>query len=163
LFYDTKNFFEKIGDAITDFGDGVADVFDGVIGWIQDAIGWFGSLFGAANNAKSAMKGAGGSGKGVTAMASGGILNGPRRILAGEAGPEAIIPLNRALSQVDPSVRWLSAIAQGKGTPAMAGGGIVGGGKSINIQPGAFQVVEAGDARRTANDVMQRIVEYAVG
>lgn len=51
-------------------------------------------------------------------FATGGIVSAPTffgNVLAGEAGPEAIVPLRRRLSQVDPSVRELSAIAQGKG------------------------------------------------
>lgn len=48
------------------------------------------------------------------ATASGGIFTGAQTRLIGEAGPEAVVPLNRPLSQVDPSVRWLSAYAQGK-------------------------------------------------
>ena len=46
--------------------------------------------------------------------ASGGIFSGPQTRLIGEAGPEAVVPLNRPLSQVDPAVRALSAVAQGK-------------------------------------------------
>lgn len=161
LFIDIGNFFEDIGEAIGDFGDGVADVFEGVIGWIKDAINWFGSLFGAANDAKNAVKGAGGSGKGVTAMASGGVLNGPRRILAGEAGPEAIVPLNRALSQVDPSVRWLSAIAQGI-TP-MASGGTIGAGRNVTIAQGAVVINGATNPERTSLWVVNRLAERIAG
>lgn len=47
--------------------------------------------------------------------ASGGIFNGAQGRIIGEAGPEAVVPLNRPLSQVDPAVRSLSAYAQGKG------------------------------------------------
>lgn len=51
--------------------------------------------------------------------ASGTILSSPTLVspngdVAGEAGSEAIVPLDRPLSQVDPSVRGLSAFAQGK-------------------------------------------------
>lgn len=158
LFLNVSNFFGKIGKAVSDFGRNIANVFGGVIGWIKDAIGWFSSLFGAANNAAGAAGRASRSGGGG-GFASGGVLTGPRRILAGEAGPEAIVPLNRALSQVDPSVRWLSAIAQG--LSPMASGGVAGGGKSVSV--GNVNVYEAGDPRRTANDVIQRLVEYAVG
>jgi hypothetical protein len=45
--------------------------------------------------------------------ASGSIVNGAQMVGVGEAGPEAIVPLYRPLSQVDPSVRALSAFAQG--------------------------------------------------
>ena len=97
---------------------------------------------------------------GRKAMASGGLLSGPRHILAGEAGPEAIVPLNRALGQVDPSVRWLSAIAQGKTTPAMANGGVVGGGKQVTIEAGAIVIQGSNDGRATALEVVDAIAEY---
>jgi hypothetical protein len=68
---------------------------------------------------------------GAPGTAVGGVFSGQRGIgvirRIAEAGAEAVVPLNRALSQVDPSVRALSAIAQGK-VPGMASGGVVGGG-----------------------------------
>ncbi len=94
----------------------------------------------------------------VAGYASGGMLTGPRHILAGEAGPEAIVPLNRALSQVDPSVRWLSAIAQGKSAPpAMASGGIVGGG--VTFAPGSIVVQGYFDPRQAAIDVANEVAD----
>lgn len=159
-----QTFFGKIGTEISNFGRDVANVFEGVIDWIRDAIGWFQSLFGAASSAAGATNSARSSASGGAnrPMASGGILYGPTRILAGEAGREAIVPLERSLNRVDPSVRWLSAIAQGK-TPAMASGGIVGGGRSITIGENAIVVNESGDPRRTANEVLQRLAENVVG
>lgn len=62
--------------------------------------------------------------------ASGFITAGPQTRLIGEAGPEAVVPLNRPLSQVDPAVRMLSAIAQGK---ISLGGGGGRPGKTIDI------------------------------
>jgi phage-related protein len=147
--------------AVRQFGSTVSGVFNTVIGAIRTAMDWVGRLVSAIGRldfgAIGSLFGGGGGG-----FASGGVLLGPRRILAGEAGPEAIVPLNRALSQVDPSVRWLSAIAQNKSTPAMAGGGMVGGGRIINVEPGAIQVIGAQDPRRTAIEVVDRIVERTV-
>ena len=58
--------------------------------------------------------------------AAGGIFSGAQARLIGEAGAEAVVPLNRPLSQVDPAVRELSAIAQGlKPAIATASGGVV--------------------------------------
>lgn len=94
-------------------------------------------------------------------MATGGTLYGPKLIYAGEAGPEAIVPLNRPLADVDPSVRWLSAIAQNK-IPAPTGQGGGGGGDEYNFQPGAIVVQDTtGDARRTAIETHRAIVEAA--
>lgn len=100
---------------------------------------------------------------GLQAYASGGMLYGPTHILAGEAGTEAIVPMDRPLSQVDPDVRWLSAIAQGKAAPpSMASGGMVGG-RQLTVNEGAIVVNESGDPRRAANEVLQRLAENVVG
>jgi hypothetical protein len=94
----------------------------------------------------------------IRGYASGGTLYGPQTILAGEAGPEAIVPLNRPLDQVDESVRWLSAIAQGK--TAMASGGTVGSGRQVTVASGAIVVEDrSGDSRRTGNEVLTRLIE----
>lgn len=61
----------------------------------------------------------------IVGAQAGTVLTGPRVVLAGEAGPEAIVPLRRPLNQVDPSVRALSAIAQGMGMPTIEAGAIV--------------------------------------
>jgi len=53
----------------------------------------------------------------VAGLARGSITHGPMLSWIGEAGPEAVVPLNRSLSQVDPSVRALSAFAQGLDIP----------------------------------------------
>jgi hypothetical protein len=62
--------------------------------------------------------GPGGQGDGYAPTAVGGTFMNAQRRLIGEAGPEAVVPLARNLNLVDPSVRWLSAIAQGKMMPA---------------------------------------------
>jgi hypothetical protein len=49
--------------------------------------------------------------------AAGGIFSGPQNMLIAEEGPEALVPLHRSLSRVDPAVRELSAIAQGLRRP----------------------------------------------
>jgi ABC-type transporter Mla subunit MlaD len=104
--------------------------------------------------------GGGRSGSGGS-FASGGIVSGPRRVLVGEAGPEAIVPLRRSLSQVDESVRFLSAIVQGK--TGFASGGTIGGGKTLNIQPGAIVIQGDRDPNRTAVGVVNRIAERIAG
>jgi hypothetical protein len=59
----------------------------------------------------------------IPGRAAGGILSSPSLVWAGEAGAEAIVPLNRPLAQVDPAVRALSAFAQGMNVPGGGGGG----------------------------------------
>jgi TP901 family phage tail tape measure protein len=53
--------------------------------------------------------------KPVTAI--GGIFSGAQTRIIAEAGREAVVPLDRSLRSVDPSVRGLAAIAQGKAIP----------------------------------------------
>ncbi|UVG33986.1 tape measure protein [Microbacterium phage Wheelie] len=93
--------------------------------------------------------------------ATGGTFYGAQARIIGEAGPEAVVPLNRPLNQVDPSVRELSAIAQGLALPPMAAGGVVGGGTSRNVifEAGAIVVEAADDPRQTAYDVLDVVAE----
>jgi hypothetical protein len=66
-----------------------------------------------------------------------------------------VVPLDRPLSQVDESVRWLAAIAQGK--TSYASGGIAGG-KSITIAPGAINVQPMNaDPVQVASAVLDRM------
>lgn len=58
--------------------------------------------------------------------ATGGVFTYEQSRIIAEAGPEAVVPLNRPLNQVDPSVRFLSAIAQGIAVP-------MGSGKRIDV------------------------------
>lgn len=88
-------------------------------------------------------------------FASGGLVNGPQMVGVGEAGPEAIVPLNRNLSQVDPSVRWLSALAQGKAYPANP----TSSGRTVVVEDGAIRIYETTSGAYTADRVLDRIVE----
>lgn len=74
--------------------------------------------------------------------------------MIGEAGAEAVVPLNRPLSQVDPAVRMLSAIAQNK---MMASGGVVGTGRTIDVG-GITVVTPNSDSRAVATEVVNRLV-----
>lgn len=99
---------------------------------------------------------------GSTSSASGRVVYGPHMGLVGEAGPEAIVPLDRPLHLVDPAVRALSAFAQGKGMNRYASGGIVGGGRTINVHPGAIVVQSPhADPALVAEAVVDRLVAFA--
>ena len=89
----------------------------------------------------------------VPGMATGGIVLGPTIAKIGEAGAEAIVPLNRPLSQVDPAVRALSAIAQGKADTATLTGR---GGRSITTGPITI-ITPTKDPRAVAAQVVNRI------
>jgi hypothetical protein len=99
------------------------------------------------------------TGKGTPKFyADGGIVRGPQLLVAGEAGTEAIVPMDRDLNRVDPSVRWLSAIAQGKGPVPMANGGVVRGGGQT-IEAGAITIQGVRDEYAAANEVLYRLSE----
>lgn len=57
------------------------------------------------------------SGPGKPKTAVGGVFSGAQSRIIAEAGREAVVPLDRNLSSVSPSVRYLSAVAQGKVLP----------------------------------------------
>lgn len=86
--------------------------------------------------------------------ASGAVVNNPEFRLIGEAGPEAVVPLNRPLSMVDPAVRQLSAFAQGIRTT---------GGSDVNTPVnrtlvGAITIITpTEDPRAVASEVVARM------
>lgn len=89
-------------------------------------------------------------------FASGGVVMGPTRALVGEAGPEAIIPLTRPLSQVDPSVRGMAALMRGqtKTFPGATG--------ASRVTTNYWQITTPGaDARVVAAQVMNRMAVAA--
>lgn len=91
--------------------------------------------------------------------ASGGIFVGAQHRIIGEAGAEAVVPLNRPLGQVDPAVRALSAFAQGLRMPGMASGGIAGGGRSIDAS--GWTIVSPGDPEAVAQEALNRLAAAA--
>ena len=55
------------------------------------------------------------------AMAIGGIVTGPTRALIGEAGPEAVIPLNQLMNEFKEMKQILNAILHKEGTIMLNG------------------------------------------
>lgn len=123
---------------------------------IRFAIDLFNKLASAASIAMGKAGAAKAVGGTLPKTAKGGLFNGAQARIIGEAGAEAVVPLNRPLGQVDPSVRWLSAIAQGM-KPPMASGGVSGGGRSILVEAGAIVVQEAGSGLATSVEVLDRL------
>jgi hypothetical protein len=104
------------------------------------------------------------TGFGVPQMAAGIITSGPMFAQIGEAGREAVVPLERPLAQVDRSVRWLAAIAQGKSMPRQAGGpGGAGNSKTVNISSGAITIQGNLQPEATATHTVNRIAERIAG
>jgi phage-related protein len=87
---------------------------------------------------------------GLPRAAAGMITRGPT--LAGEDGPELIVPLRRPLSRINPEVREIAREIR------------TGGDNVTTIAPGAIVVEDrSGDPRRTANEVLTRLAERAAG
>lgn len=157
------------GDLLNGIGGVVDDLvaaFRGIAGRIVDAIGTIRPRFSLPSlgdlipgrSASGGIYGSGsegGGGGGGGSYAEGGLLHSARYILAGEAGPEAIVPLNRPLDQVDPSVRALSAIAQGLVTNT--GERVISSGKTIDASNWTI-VTPSSDARAVANETLNYLV-----
>jgi hypothetical protein len=99
-----SNPFARLADSTKGFRDAIKGAFD-----------WVGRLIGALRRivwpaVPSTIKNLAGK-----LFASGGIATTATRAIVGEAGPEAVIPLTRPLSQVDPSVRAMAAMLRGQG------------------------------------------------
>jgi hypothetical protein len=90
-------------------------------------------------------------------FAAGGITTGPS--IAGEAGPEMIIPLTRPLSQIDPSVRAIAAMLRGQGTDQVVTGGATGPTKIVNNEIKVY--APSADPEAVAAQVVNRSVAMA--
>lgn len=156
---DLGNAFGPIRGAISGFLGLVGSIGSAVSG----AIGWIRDLIDAINSIPSLPSlGAGIPGFSFPGLAAGGVVTGPVTRRLGEGGmAEAVIPLERPLSLVDPSVRAMAALLRGE-TGGLAAGGIVGG-RAVTVAPGAIQVVTpARDPEVVAEAVMDRLVALSV-
>lgn len=106
---------------------------------------WDQSVFTATFSANRTGGGGGGPG-----TAAGGIFSSAQTRLIGEAGTEAVVPLRRPLGQVDPSVRFLSAFAQG--IPLVS----PNGGKTLNVGPITINTPTT-DPRAVATETVNRL------
>lgn len=130
---DIAAFFAPMVDGITGFIDDVIANIESFIATVKDIVGGIGDFISNALSFNISLP----SLPGIPQNASGNLYTKATLNVAGEAGPEAIVPLNRPLSQVDPAVRALSAFAQGKWD---GGGGAVAAGGSV-IEEGAIQII----------------------
>lgn len=147
---------------ISDFGAAgrIIGAFQGVTGAVRSALSGLGGVVQAAlAGARGALAGGVASIRSsLPQTATGGLFNSAQARIIGEAGPEAVVPLNRPLARVDPAVRDLSALAQGKTT---RGNGPTYG---TYVAEGAVQVAaENSDPRLVAAATVDRIVASAIG
>jgi uncharacterized protein YqgQ len=173
----TSNPFNSVQGKIKGKVDGVPGVVSGALSSVsgQSAADRIVSAFSnVKSRVASALSGLGGfingllstAGAGLSAgiaslrnrvpkTAVGGTFNGAQMRIIGEAGPEAVVPLNRPLSQVDPSVRALSALAQGK-FPAASSSRAE---KVVTVAEGAIAVYAPNsDPEQVASAALDRLV-----
>jgi hypothetical protein len=107
----------KVGAFFSQMKDTAIEMGQGILNWFSDLPGNIVSFFsGVGSRIVSTIKSNLPSAvSNLLPFASGGLVFGPTRALIGEAGPEAVIPLTRPLSMVDPSVRDLAAMVRGGG------------------------------------------------
>lgn len=158
-----REMFHRVLDYVRDIPGRIVGFFTGLAGRILSAIGTIdiGSLVdlsgipflgdGAVSKNASRADLLANAPQTADGMWYGKVTRGAQLRWVGEDGPEAIVPLARDLSKVDPSVRWLSALAQGKG---MASGG-VSTGKSIDASGWIIQT--PGDPKAAAQEVINRL------
>jgi histone H3/H4 len=138
----------------------VVQVFKDIVGWVSDLVGWLGKLkVPDLKWPKMPDWLPGDQGGGKNKKAAGGLVFAPTRAIIGEAGPEAIIPLTRPLSQVDPSVRAMAALLRGQQKPkvGMAATATIGPSMTNN-----FNITsQAEDPRAVAAQVVNRLAASA--
>lgn len=156
---DFSNKLISAGKTIASWVNAVSNSLAVLTAPIKFAIDLFNRLASAAAIALGASTAAKNMSGPIPKTAVGGQFFSPQVRLISEAGPEAVVPLQRPLSQVDPSVRWLSAIAQGKATSDTSVDGASGSGRGIVFEPGSIVVMGADDPRATALEVVDEIAE----
>jgi hypothetical protein len=88
---------------------------------LKNLIGAFPDAAGALGSAITPLFGSSGGGEKETALATGGIVTQPTRALVGEAGAEAVIPLDRLMSEFREMRAILTQIANREGTVYLDG------------------------------------------
>ena len=105
LWTSIKNKFKSIGTSIANaIGNSIRSGINGVISMIQNTINSGINLINGAIGLINKLPGVeiGKIGQlSLPRLAKGGVLNGAQTVIAGEAGPEAIIPLDKLFAQMD--------------------------------------------------------------
>jgi phage shock protein A/phage-related protein len=141
-------------------------VWDGIVATLKLAVNFLidtlNGLFKALDNLGQTVRAISGGALGfdvdlrIPRLASGYLTSGPMFAQIGEAGREAVVPLDRPLSQVNPAVRPLAEFAQGKSSGN-------GDGKTTTIEAGAITIVTpASDPAIVASMVIDELADGGV-
>lgn len=159
------DWFSDIGDliwgAVKAASGSIIDVGKSIVNWIIDGIGSLGGAI--TDKIKSFIPSPGdilGSiGSTLNPFdAEGGIYAAPTPKIIGEAGREAVIPLDRPLSLVDPSVRNMAALLRGQTLQPTSDNG-----SAINKQVNVYQTItpQSADPVAVAAQVINRAAAMA--
>lgn len=138
----TRKLYKKGEDFIQGMWDGMKAKFAQVLDWVKNLGGLLddsvslpdGTVFRGVDGKKYKMK----NGKAIPVTAMGGIFNGAQLRIIGEAGPEAVLPLNKP-------ARARAILAQTPLAGALASGG---------VQFGDINILEASRPREVASEVL---------
>lgn len=123
-------FFEDFEDNVGEISDSISSTVEAITGFFEDIPKKIGDAFRRAyekakeyvdkikNLPGSIASGVGGFVGNLNPFANnarGAIVTQATKMIAGEAGREAVIPLDRPLAQIDPSVRMMAALLRGEG------------------------------------------------
>ena len=125
--------FNSIKSAMVSPIQAAYDAISGIVGRIKSAISSIPSPGGIVGKIGGLIPGA-----------AGGMFTRPTPMVIGEAGREALIPLDRPLNQIDPSVREMASVLRG-------------------LKPGSgmtnyWNITESGNAEATAHKVLNRVL-----
>ena len=127
--------FNSIKDAMVRPIQAAFDAISGIVGKIKSAVSSIPSPGGIVGGVKDIF------------TAAGGLFSTPQMRVVGEAGREAVIPLDRPISQINPEVRGMAEVLRG----------IKPGGGMTNY----WTINESGDAEATAHKVINRLLVNA--
>lgn len=129
--------FNSIKTAMVSPIQAAKDAISGIVGSIKNSISSIPSPGGLASKLTG----------GLIGGAAGGLFTQPTPRLIGEAGREALIPLDRPINQIDPAVRGMAEVIRG----IKPGGGVTN----------YWNITETSNAEETAHKVLNRMLVNA--
>lgn len=153
------NVLNSIRNTWTSIWNGIKNFMSGIWGGIKSAASSaLGGLRGIVNGALSPFRAAinavnkipGVNIPNIPQLAAGSVLTAPTLAVVGEAGREAVVPLDRPYSQIDPSVRDMARLIRGD-----AGATVVAGGSSRAVTMNVYP--QASDPEAVAASLLNRL------
>ncbi len=166
IWEDIKSIFTNIGQSIA---DGVSGAFkstvNAVIGFAEDTINGFIKGVNAAIDLINAIPGVSISKLdllSIPRLATGGVVEGSTVANIGEAGAEAVVPLEKNLGWLNKMGGMIANAILSQAQYQPSGNVQSSGGQSITVQEGAIQITihDTGNSSETANKVKNTIESF---